>query len=80
MQGSLVLHYPGASVVQQGIHCIDTRCACVSQWILDSTGPSSERKAAKEKSGEVLKRLGHKDLKLNEYEGPGGSLFVIGSS
>ena len=36
---------------------------------MDSTGPSSERKAAKAKSGEVLKRLGHKDLKLNEYEG-----------
>jgi len=36
---------------------------------MDSTGPSSERKNAKSKSGEILKRLGHKDLKLNEYEG-----------
>ena len=44
---------------------------------MDSTGPSSERKAAKAKSGEVLKRLGHKDLKLNEYEGAPYLLHVF---
>ena len=37
--------------------------------MLDSQGPSGERKGAKAKSGEILKRLGHKNLKLTEYEG-----------
>ena len=32
-------------------------------------GPTGERKDARAKSAGVLKRLGHKDLKLNEYEG-----------
>ena len=39
------------------------------EWVLDSQGPSAERKGAKAKSGEILKRLGHKNLKLTEYEG-----------
>ncbi|KAI5116884.1 hypothetical protein M0805_000400 [Coniferiporia weirii] len=38
------------------------------RWLLDSMGPGGERKSARAKSGEILKRLGHKDLKLNEYE------------
>ncbi|PAV16962.1 AAA-domain-containing [Pyrrhoderma noxium] len=38
------------------------------KWFMDSMGPNAERKSAKSKSGDVLKRLGHKDLKLNEYE------------
>ncbi|THH09838.1 hypothetical protein EW145_g1742 [Phellinidium pouzarii] len=38
------------------------------RWILDSMGPRGDRKSTKAKSGEILKRLGHRDLKLDEYE------------
>ncbi|KAH8114809.1 AAA-domain-containing protein [Phellopilus nigrolimitatus] len=38
------------------------------RWVLDSMGPTAERKSAKAKSGDILKRLGHKNLQLNEYE------------
>jgi len=41
----------------------------VLQWVLDSMGPTGDRKDAKAKSAGILKRLGHTDLKLNEYEG-----------
>jgi len=39
------------------------------RWVLDSMGPTGDRKDAKAKSAGILKRLGHTDLKLNEYEG-----------
>ncbi|TDL19742.1 AAA-domain-containing protein [Rickenella mellea] len=35
---------------------------------MESTGPSSERKAAKAKSSTILKKIGRKDLKLDDYE------------
>ncbi|KAL5482374.1 MSP1 [Sanghuangporus weigelae] len=37
------------------------------KWLMESIGPGGERKTAKAKN-DNLKRLGHKDLKLNEYE------------
>ncbi|EJC98483.1 AAA-domain-containing protein [Fomitiporia mediterranea MF3/22] len=38
------------------------------KWIMESMGPGGERKSAKARNGDILKRLGHKDLKLTEYE------------
>ena len=40
-----------------------------AKWIMESMGPGGERKSAKARNGDILKRLGHKDLKLTEYEG-----------
>ena len=71
-EGSSVLHTSSACRVSIVI-CFGssplTDSFFVPQWVLDSLGPNAERKDAKAKSGGILKRLGYKDLKLNEYEG-----------
>ena len=39
----------------------------MAQWTMDSLSPSPKKEVQAKKS-EALKRLGHKDLKLDEYE------------
>lgn len=38
------------------------------QWAIEAFGNDKERKKAKAKSGEVLRRLGKADMQLDEYE------------
>lgn len=58
----------------------------LSKWVLDSISSSPvDNKEAKAKSVSILKRLGHEEMKLNEYErtcSPSWSrrIMLIGSS
>lgn len=44
-----------------------TYCANFHKWVMDTMSPV-ERKEVKQKSLKALESLGHKDLKLDEYE------------
>ncbi len=40
----------------------------VGQWVIDALAPDKKDSVVKEKQMEALKRMGHTELKLDEYE------------
>lgn len=65
MQGSFVLYDEGAFVTER----VPPRLDLLSfQWVIESINPEKKDEAVKAKQLEALKRLGHAELKLDEYE------------
>ena len=49
-------------------HAMTYQSIVPSQWVIDAMAPDRKDNAVKAKQLEALKRLGHSELKLDEYE------------